>query len=262
VLDPGAATHAGQIVAAESFGDDALQTMVPRRCQHPLGVADEVPRRPPADAVIEPEFEQQLAPALVGKLARRAAIEMEQIEREIGDWPALSVPAGLVGRGAQPPPQACEVGAAVGCQADELAVEQHPVAAERGLDGRELGELLGAVAPWPRAQAHGAPVTTQLETHPIELHLEGPAVAGGHGSGVREHGGDESGKLLSRGHAARVGEPRGRRGGLPLRVPIGKRSSDGDAPGSRGDAAEAAVGAERGPPRTATSSPSGAFAQA
>jgi hypothetical protein len=123
VLDPGAATHAGQIVAAESFGDDALQTMVPRRCQHPLGVADEVPRRPPADAVIEPEFEQQLAPALVGKLARRAAIEMEQIEREIGDWPALSVPAGLVGRGAQPPPQACEVGAAVGCQADELAVE-------------------------------------------------------------------------------------------------------------------------------------------
>jgi hypothetical protein len=107
-----------------------------------------------------------------------------------------------VGRGAQPPPQAGEVGAAVSCQADELAVEQHPVAAERGLDERELGELPGAVAPRPRAQAHGAAVTTQLETHSVELDLEGPAIAGGHGLATRQHGSDEPGKLLSRGHAA------------------------------------------------------------
>jgi hypothetical protein len=154
-----------------------------------------VPRRPPADAVVERQLEQQLAPALVGKLARRAAIEAEQIECEIGDRPALRVAAGLVGRGAQPPAKAGEVGAAVSCQADELAVEQHPVAAQRALDEREFGELVGAVAPRPRAQAHSAPITTELETHPIELHLEGPAIAGG-------HGGDESRKLLSRRHAA------------------------------------------------------------
>jgi hypothetical protein len=61
--------------------------------------------------------------------------------------------------------------------------------------------------------------TKKLETHAVKLHLEGPAIAGGHGPVTRQHGGHESGKVLSRGHSARVSEPRGRRGGLPLRVP-------------------------------------------
>jgi hypothetical protein len=81
VLDPGGAADAWQIVAAEPLGDDALETMLPGRCQHSLRLADEVPRCPPARPVVERQFEQQLATALVGKLACRAAIEMEQIER-------------------------------------------------------------------------------------------------------------------------------------------------------------------------------------
>jgi hypothetical protein len=114
------------------------------------------------------------------------------------------MPARLVGRGAQPPAEAGEVGSAVSPQADELAVEQDPVASEGALDGRELGKLLGAVAPRPRAQANGGPITAHLQTHPIELHLHGPAVADGHCPGTRKHWGDEPRKGLSRGHAARV----------------------------------------------------------
>jgi hypothetical protein len=197
-------------MGCEPLGDDALETILAGRGQHPLRLADEVPRRPPAGAAIQPELEQQLAPTLVGKLARRAAIEVEQIEREIGDRLALGVAAGLVGRGAQPAPETGKVGAAVGAQTDELAVEQHAVAAERALDERELWELLGAVAPRPRAQAHGGPVTAQLETHPVELDLEAPAIARGHGAGTRQHGRDEPGKVLSRAHAARVKVSRAR----------------------------------------------------
>jgi hypothetical protein len=52
---------AGQVGPAEPLGDDARESMLPGRGQHPLRLADEVPRRPPADAVIEPELEQQLA---------------------------------------------------------------------------------------------------------------------------------------------------------------------------------------------------------
>jgi hypothetical protein len=59
-----------------------------------------------------------------------------------------------------------------------------------------------------------------------------PVVADGHGPGTRQHGGHESRKLLSRGHAARVSEPRGRRGGFPRRVPIGPRSLPPTAGGS------------------------------
>jgi len=69
----------GRVGAAEPLGDDALETMLPGRGQHPLRPADEVPRRPPAEVVVV--VEEKLASALVGKLARRAAIEMDQIER-------------------------------------------------------------------------------------------------------------------------------------------------------------------------------------
>jgi hypothetical protein len=81
VLDPGAAAHAWQIAAAEPLGDDAFEPMLPGRGQHPLGLADEAPRRPPARPVVERQIEQELATTLVGKLTRRAAVEMEQIER-------------------------------------------------------------------------------------------------------------------------------------------------------------------------------------
>jgi hypothetical protein len=81
VLDPGAVAGAWQIVAAEPLGDDALEAAVPGRGQHPRGLADEVPQRPPAPPVVERQIEQQLAPALVRELARRASVEVEQIER-------------------------------------------------------------------------------------------------------------------------------------------------------------------------------------
>ena len=79
MLDPSAVAGAGQVGAAEPLGDDALETLLPGRGQYPIRVGNEVPRRPPTDVALEPEVEQQLAPPLVGKLARRAAIEMEQI---------------------------------------------------------------------------------------------------------------------------------------------------------------------------------------
>jgi hypothetical protein len=44
-----------------------------------------VTRRPPAQPVVEPQLEQRLAPALERKLARGAAIEVQQIEREKRD---------------------------------------------------------------------------------------------------------------------------------------------------------------------------------
>jgi hypothetical protein len=81
VLDPGAAAHAGQVWAAEPLGDDTLEAALPSRGQDLLRVGDEVARRTPAVAVIEPKLEQQLAAALVRELARGAAIKVEQIER-------------------------------------------------------------------------------------------------------------------------------------------------------------------------------------
>ena len=67
--------------------------------QHTVRLGHEVTRRPPARPV-EDQVKQQLAPSLVGKLARRAAVEVEQVEREKGGRRALRVATRLVGRGA------------------------------------------------------------------------------------------------------------------------------------------------------------------
>jgi hypothetical protein len=107
------------------------------------------------------------------------------------------MPARGVGRGPQPPPQARKLGTAVRANADELAVEQHPVAVESALDRRELGELVGGVAARPRAQANGAPAAAQLETRALELHLDGPPVPTGYGPRTRQHRRHESRKVLS-----------------------------------------------------------------
>jgi hypothetical protein len=90
-------------------------------------------------------------------------------------------------------------------QADQLAIEQHAVASECRRDGGQLWELFAAVPAGPRAQAHPVPVASQLKTHPVELHLDCPAVPDGHRTGTRQHRGDETRKLLAR-HDARVGE--------------------------------------------------------
>jgi hypothetical protein len=55
---------------------------------------------------------QQLASAPVGRLARRAAIQVKQTERQRGGRTALGMPARLIRRGPQPP-QTGEVGTAV-----------------------------------------------------------------------------------------------------------------------------------------------------
>jgi hypothetical protein len=122
---------------------------------------------------------------------------VQQVEHEKRDRAALGIPARTVGRGPQPPAQARKIGTAVPAEAHELAVEQHPVAAENGPDRRQLGKLLAAVPARPRAQADGTPVTAQLEAHPVELHLERPAVADGHRPGARQHRRHKARKLLS-----------------------------------------------------------------
>jgi hypothetical protein len=110
VLDPDAAACAGEVGAAEPFGDHALEAALLGRGQHRLRAADEVTRRAPAQPVVEPQLEQQPTPALVRKLARGAPIEVEQVEREKRDRAALGIPARTVGRGPQPPAQARKVG--------------------------------------------------------------------------------------------------------------------------------------------------------
>jgi hypothetical protein len=69
------------------------------------------------------------------------------------------------------------------------------------------------------------PVAAQLKTHPVELDLDGPAVAVGQRLGTRQHRVDETGKLLTRGHTARVSETASRDRidslvTLPMRVSI------------------------------------------
>jgi hypothetical protein len=66
VLDPGAVARAWQVRAAERLGDDALQSTLPGRGQHPFRVGNEVAGRLPAAHVVERQIEEKLAPALVG----------------------------------------------------------------------------------------------------------------------------------------------------------------------------------------------------
>src|SRR5215211_7402962 len=168
----------------------------------------------PARPAVERELAEQLTSAFVGKLARRAAVKVEQVEREEGGRCSLGVAARFVARGAQPLPEAGEVRTAIGAQADELAVDQYAVATERLPDGGEFWELLGAVASRARAQTRRAPVATQLNAHSVELHLDRPAAADRHRPATRQHRGDEPRKLLSRAHAASVREA-GSRGAPP-----------------------------------------------
>ena len=154
VLYPGAVARAGQVCAAEPLGDHALQTLFAGRGQHLVRLGYEVARRPPARPV-ERQIKQQLTPVLVGKPAGRVAIEVKHVKHQKGGRCPLGMSTRLVGRGAQPSAEAGEVGAVVGPQADELAVEQHAVASKAAGDGRELGELLGAV-PAGRERRHTA----------------------------------------------------------------------------------------------------------
>jgi hypothetical protein len=57
------------------------------------------------------------------------------------------------------------------------------------------------------------PVVAQLKAHPVEFHLDGPALAERHRRRARQHGGNEARKLLARDrHTARVSEPASRDG--------------------------------------------------
>jgi hypothetical protein len=196
VLDSGAVASAWQVGAAEPLGATTPSTPRSR-----VAAAPAPSRRRSGSAFASAPH--RLAPgrgatrAAARTAARASSRHRGEADRTLGTSPAP-------GRHAGAPCRPGHAAASGGCGSrdchqvlDRRAPRRATPGGGRGRSGWTRARGTPRCIPaGPRAQAHGASVAAQLETHPVELHLDGPTVAERHRRRARQHGGDEAGKLL------------------------------------------------------------------
>jgi hypothetical protein len=104
----------------------------------------------------------------------------------------------------QPRPKAVEVGAAVGVEADELAVEDYAMAGEGLGQRRQVREAVGAVTPWARAERTAITIHAYLKSAPVELQFQDYVVDFRQRAGTSQHRLDEAWEVFSTGRVHRA----------------------------------------------------------
>ena len=198
VLDPRAAPSTFSVRSIEPLGDHTFETLLGRCREQRFAPADEVPRRAPRRPV-QRQFGQQLTPPCIRKLAHSSAVEMQNVEHDQIRRPDPCCNRSARSLWPEARAQGREVGFAVGAEAHELAVEDHPCAGELLCDRGQLRELGGAVAPGTRPHARHVSVEPQLRTDPVPLDLHRPRGCARRRPRGREHRLEETRKVLTAG---------------------------------------------------------------
>src|SRR5918998_6527744 len=125
-LHPAGRAAAGLVGGVEPLRDDPLDPQVPRGGEQGAAVAAVVGGDAPGRA-LELERLEHLAALLVAERQRRAAVEIQQVEGDVGDGDvAHPAPHGRVRGEVHPALEALEAGPALLVERDDLPVEDHP----------------------------------------------------------------------------------------------------------------------------------------
>ena len=181
-LDPAGRAAAGQVGAVEPLGDHALELLGARQLEQRAAVADVMRRRLPGRPA-QLELGQRRAALVVAQAHQRAAVEVEQVERDVVHGViAREPPHGVLGGEVHAPLQLLEARPRA-VERDHLAVEHDLAPRERLRQRPQLGVARGHVAAAAGLQDQAPALHERDRAHPVPLDLERPAPVVGPAAG-------------------------------------------------------------------------------